>query len=62
MRHGFVELSTLNIELRRRQPKFAKNPFLPFIFLFLFHFLFYFHFANFGDSCFSLFSILFCFV
>ena len=38
MRHGFVELSTLNITLLGRQPKFCKNPFLPFIFLIPFHF------------------------
>ena len=62
MRHGIVELSTLNIALLGRQPKFCKNLFLLFIFLILFYFCSNFHFANFGDSCFILSSILFCFV
>ena len=40
VRHGFIKLSTLNIALYGRQPKFYKNPFLAFLFLFLFHFVF----------------------
>ena len=36
MRYNFVELSTINIALVGRQPKFCKNPAFPFIFLFYF--------------------------
>ena len=36
MRHSFVELSTLNIALLGRQPKFSKNPTFPFVFLLYF--------------------------
>ena len=54
MRYNFVELSTLNIALLGRQPKFCKNPFLPFIFLLFFTF--------FLVSFFYFWVFLFCFI
>ena len=40
LRYGFVELSTLNIALLRRQPKFVRIPFFHFFFFFIFVFSF----------------------
>ena len=57
VRHSFVELSIINITRLGRQPKFCKNPVLPFIFLIFISILF-------GlilivlDSCFVLFCLM----
>ena len=60
MRHSFVELSTLNIALLRRQPKFSKNPTFPFVFLlyfisFWFNLIFFFFYGFL--VCFDLFDL-----
>ena len=62
MRHGFVELSTLNIALLGRQPKLCKNPFLLFIFFFFSFFVLSFILLNLGilvsfKICFILFDV-----
>ena len=61
VRHGFVELSTLNIALLGRQPKLCKNPFLPFIFSFSFSF-FVLSFILLILGILVLFYLLYCFV